>query len=50
MEKLRKYQIGKVSKGVTRKLSLICAFIGHNKYLLLDEPTLGIDKDGKESF
>lgn len=36
MEIYKKIQIGNLSKGIARKLTLISAFVGNNKYLLLD--------------
>lgn len=40
-----KTPIGTYSSGMTKKLSLVLAFIGHPKYILLDEPLVTIDKD-----
>ena len=36
MEKYKKNYICNLSKGIARKLTLISAFVGNNKYLLLD--------------
>jgi ABC-2 type transport system ATP-binding protein len=37
--------IGTYSSGMVKKLSLVLAFIGRPKYILLDEPLVTIDKD-----
>jgi ABC-2 type transport system ATP-binding protein len=37
--------IGTYSSGMVKKLSLVLAFIGQPKYILLDEPLVTIDKD-----
>ena len=37
--------IGTYSSGMTKKLSLVLAFIGQPKYILLDEPLVTIDKE-----
>lgn len=40
-----KTPIGTYSSGMVKKLSLVLAFIGQPKYILLDEPLVTIDKD-----
>ncbi len=40
-----KNPIGTYSSGMVKKLSLVLAFIGHPKYILLDEPLVTIDKE-----
>lgn len=40
-----KYPIGTYSSGMVKKLSLVLAFIGQPKYILLDEPLVTIDKE-----
>jgi ABC-2 type transport system ATP-binding protein len=40
-----KTPIGTYSSGMVKKLSLVLAFIGTPKYILLDEPLVTIDKD-----
>ena len=37
--------IGTYSSGMVKKLSLVLAFLGNPKYILLDEPLVTIDKD-----
>jgi ABC-2 type transport system ATP-binding protein len=40
-----KNPIGTYSSGMVKKLSLVLAFIGQPKYILLDEPLVTIDKE-----
>jgi ABC-2 type transport system ATP-binding protein len=40
-----KTPIGTYSSGMVKKLSLVLAFIGNPKYILLDEPLVTIDKE-----
>jgi ABC-2 type transport system ATP-binding protein len=40
-----KNPIGTYSSGMVKKLSLVLAFIGRPKYILLDEPLVTIDKE-----
>lgn len=40
-----KNSIGTYSSGMLKKLSLVLAFIGHPKLILLDEPLVTIDKE-----
>lgn len=40
-----KTPIGTYSSGMVKKLSLVLAFIGQPKYILLDEPLVTIDKE-----
>ena len=40
--------VGELSQGVTRRLSLLLAFIGRPKVLVLDEPTSGMDLVGRK--
>jgi ABC-2 type transport system ATP-binding protein len=40
-----KYPLGTYSSGMVKKLSLVLAFIGQPKYVLLDEPLVTIDKE-----
>ena len=37
--------MGTYSSGMLKKLSLVLAFIGHPKLILLDEPLVTIDKE-----
>jgi ABC-2 type transport system ATP-binding protein len=45
IEPFIKNPIGTYSSGMVKKLSLVLAFIGQPKYILLDEPLVTIDKD-----
>jgi ABC-2 type transport system ATP-binding protein len=45
IESFIKNPIGTYSSGMVKKLSLVLAFIGQPKYILLDEPLVTIDKD-----
>ncbi len=40
-----KNPVGTYSSGMVKKLSLVLAFIGNPRYILLDEPLVTIDKD-----
>lgn len=39
----RKEMAGSLSKGMTQKLNIICAFMIHPRVVLLDEPFIGLD-------
>ncbi len=39
-----KKPIGTYSSGMAKKLSLVLAFIGHNKFIFLDEPIVTLDQ------
>ncbi|MFN7259722.1 MAG: ATP-binding cassette domain-containing protein [Cyclobacteriaceae bacterium] len=45
IEPFIKNPIGTYSSGMVKKLSLVLAFIGKPKYILLDEPLVTIDKE-----
>jgi len=45
IEPFIKNPIGTYSSGMVKKLSLVLAFIGQPKYILLDEPLVTIDKE-----
>jgi ABC-2 type transport system ATP-binding protein len=45
IESFIKNPIGTYSSGMVKKLSLVLAFIGQPKYILLDEPLVTIDKE-----
>jgi ABC-2 type transport system ATP-binding protein len=45
IESFVKNPIGTYSSGMVKKLSLVLAFIGQPKYILLDEPLVTIDKE-----
>jgi ABC-2 type transport system ATP-binding protein len=45
IESFIKNPVGTYSSGMVKKLSLVLAFIGQPKYILLDEPLVTIDKD-----
>lgn len=55
-QKLRKFQlppnkgIGRFSKGMKMKLSILCAMAHHPKVLLLDEATTGLDPLAREDI
>src|SRR5207253_2363557 len=38
-------EIGTYSSGMIKKLSLVLAFMGNSKLILLDEPLITLDKD-----
>jgi ABC-2 type transport system ATP-binding protein len=44
------YKIGKLSKGMVQRLSIAQAMVGSPRFLILDEPTIGIDPAGVVHF
>lgn len=43
------HKIGTYSSGMTKKLSLVLAFMGHPKWILLDEPLITLDTKAVDS-
>ena len=43
-------QAGKLSGGMKQKLALCCALINNPKYLILDEPSTGVDAVSRKEF
>ncbi len=50
LEKWRDEQIQNLSGGMKHRVSLICSLIHEPKLLFLDEPTVGVDPELRESF
>lgn len=50
LEKWRDEQIQNLSGGMKHRVSLICTLIHEPKLLFLDEPTVGVDPELRESF
>ena len=43
LEEFSKLKAKKLSGGMKRKLSILLAFVGNSKTIILDEPTSGVD-------
>ncbi|WP_297437007.1 ABC transporter ATP-binding protein [Thermococcus sp.] len=50
LEKFRNRLVGKLSGGMQRRASLACALIHDPEFLILDEPTVGVDPQLRASF
>lgn len=50
LEPFKKRRAGKLSGGMKQKLALCCALIHKPKYLILDEPTTGVDAVSRQEF
>jgi ABC-2 type transport system ATP-binding protein len=50
MEEDYRTAIGDLSGGRRRKLSIASSLVGTPKYLFLDEPTIGVDEETRETF
>ena len=48
LHKRRKEPVGMWSNGMRKRLALACAIIGNPKFILLDEPTNGVDPQSLE--
>ena len=50
LEKFRNRLVGELSGGMQRRASLACALIHEPEFLILDEPTVGVDPQLRASF
>jgi len=50
IEEFLRRQVGSLSGGQKRRLSVALAFVGNPKLVLLDEPTTGLDVDARHSL